>query len=211
MLLDPPVMFREIMSQEPHPLAVIQPAVIEFLHNRDDVVLFGAQAVNAYAAERRATDDVDVLATRGKDFAEELRQFLNDRFGFAVRVRSVRGGIGFRVYQKRKDGNRHLVDVRPVETFPPTHNLDGVAVVSPAELIANKVMSAHARGERKKGLTDGRDLMAMLETFPELKTETGPVRDRLLANGASEDALAAWSDWVARVIEPEDDADEFDW
>ena len=211
MFLDPPVMFREIMSAEPHPLAVVQPAVIEFLKGRDDAVLFGAQAVNVYVDVTRATEDVDLLTTRGKDFAEELRRFLNDRFGFAVRVREIRGGIGYRVYQKRKDGNRHLVDVRPVEAFPPTRNVDGVIVVAPAELIANKVASAHARGAKAKGDTDRRDLKVLLLTFPELKTETGPVRDRLLANGASDDALAAWSEWVARVIEPEDDADEFDW
>ena len=211
MLLDPPVMFREIMTQEPHPLAIIQPAVVEFLRGRSDAALFGAQAVNVYVKITRATEDVDVLSTRGKDFAEELRQFLNDRFGFAVRVRSVRGGIGFRVYQKRKDGNRHLVDVRPVEALPPTQDRDGVAVVSPAELIANKVASAHARGERAKGDTDRRDLKVLLLTFPELQVEEGPVRERLIANGASDEVLAAWDDWVARDIEPDGEDDDMDW
>ena len=211
MLLDPPVMFREIMSHEPHPLAVVQPAVIEFLAGRDDAVLFGAQAVNVYVDVTRATEDVDVLTTRGRDFAEELRQFLNDRFGFAVRVRSVRGGIGFRVYQKRKEGNRHLVDVRPVGAFPPTREVGTVAVVAPAELIANKVVSAQARGEKKKGLTDRRDLLSLFEAFPELRTEAGEVRDRLLANAAPPEALTAWSDWVARTIEPDGEDDDLDW
>ena len=212
MWLDPPVMFREIVAKEPFPLAVVQPAVVEFLVGRDDAVLFGAQAVNAYAAETRATEDVDVRFTRGEDFAEELRQFLNDRFGFAVRVREVRGGIGYRMYQEREEGNRHLVDVRPVDVFPPTRDVGGVSVVSPAELIANKVASAQARGvTRKKGLTDRRDLLAMLLTFPELKTAAGPVRDRLAANAASPEAVALWEELVAAEIEPEDDADEFDW
>ncbi|MEM9703999.1 MAG: nucleotidyl transferase AbiEii/AbiGii toxin family protein [Planctomycetota bacterium] len=211
MLLDPPVTFREIMSNEPFPLAVVQPAVVEFLHGRHDAVLFGAQAVNVYVDVTRATEDVDILTTRGKDFAEEIRAFLNDRFGFAVRVRSVRGGIGFRIYQKRKEGNRHLVDVRPVETFPPVRNVGGVSVVAPAELIANKVASAHARGDRKKGLTDRRDLLAMLEKFPELKADDGEVVARLIANGASEEALAAWREWVATEIEPEGEDDDMDW
>ena len=202
---------REFVSQEPHPAAVVQAAVLEFLTGRTDAVIYGAQAVNAYVAENRSTEDVDVLSTRGKDFAEELRQFLNDRFGFAVRVRSVRGGIGYRVYQKRKEGNRHLVDVRPVTEFPPTREVGGVVVVAPAELIANKVASSHARGHKAKGVIDGGDLIRLLLTFPELKSEVGPVHDRLVANGASDDILAAWCDWVAREIEPEGDADEFDW
>ena len=202
---------REFVSQEPHPAATVQAAVLEFLVGRDDAVVFGAQAVNAYVAENRSTEDVDVLSTRGKDFAEEMRQFLNDRFGFAVRVRSVRGGIGFRIYQKRKDGNRHLVDVRPVDVLPPTREVGGVAVVAPAELIANKVASAQARGGKKKGLTDRRDLLALFETFPELKTEAGEVADRLAANEVPDGALAAWREWVAADIEPAGEDDDLDW
>ena len=47
--------FREIVMKEPLPLATIQIAVIDFLRGRDDVVLFGAQAVNVYVSEPRAT------------------------------------------------------------------------------------------------------------------------------------------------------------
>ena len=43
---------------EPLPLSRIQEAVLEFLQGRDDAVLFGAQAVNAYVNEPRATQDV---------------------------------------------------------------------------------------------------------------------------------------------------------
>ena len=38
--------FREFMMAEPLPLATLQKAVLEFLRGRDDVVVFGAQAVN---------------------------------------------------------------------------------------------------------------------------------------------------------------------
>jgi hypothetical protein len=38
---------REFAMNEPLPLARIQDAVLEFLRNRDDAVLFDAQAVNA--------------------------------------------------------------------------------------------------------------------------------------------------------------------
>ena len=68
------------------PLSKIQGAVLEFLQGRDDVVLFGAQAVNAYVSEPRATQDVDVLSTRATEFAEELREYLSERFQIAVCV-----------------------------------------------------------------------------------------------------------------------------
>lgn len=38
---------REFAMSEPLPLATIHDAVLEFLRNRDDAALFGAQAVNA--------------------------------------------------------------------------------------------------------------------------------------------------------------------
>jgi hypothetical protein len=45
--------FLEFMMREPLPLATLQNAVLEFLRDRDDVVVFGAQAVNAYVDEPR--------------------------------------------------------------------------------------------------------------------------------------------------------------
>jgi hypothetical protein len=59
--------FREFAMKEPLPLATIHDAVIDFLRNRDDAVLFGAQAVNAYVDEPRMTQDVDVLSTRASE------------------------------------------------------------------------------------------------------------------------------------------------
>ncbi len=56
------ISFREFVMHEPLPLAKIQEAVLEFLKGRDDAVLFGAQAVNAYVDEPRATQDVDIMA-----------------------------------------------------------------------------------------------------------------------------------------------------
>src|SRR5437762_13989602 len=95
---DGPLTFREFMTHEPLPLATIHDAVLEFLRGRDDAVLFGAQAVNAYVSEPRMTQDVDIAALRGEELAEELRAYLNQKFHIAVRVRSVREGIGFRIY-----------------------------------------------------------------------------------------------------------------
>src|SRR5439155_20483287 len=106
--------FREYVMKEPFPLAIVHRAVLDFLHHRDDAVLFGAQAVNAYVDESRMTQDVDILSTRAPELAEEIRQHLNDRFKIAARVRNVREGLGYRIYQLQRTGNRHLVDVRPV-------------------------------------------------------------------------------------------------
>jgi hypothetical protein len=209
MIGDGALTFREFVMREPHPLATIQDAILEFLRGRRDVVLFGAQAVNAYVEEPRMTQDVDVASTRGLALAEELQQFLNERFHIAVRVRDVREGLGYRIYQVRKEGNRHLVDVRPVKTLPPSQVIAGVQVVTPPDLIAGKLLASVGRRGKPKAFTDQRDLAMLLLRFPELKTLTGPVRDRLVANGAEQAVLAAWEELVAQEILPEEDEDEF--
>src|SRR2546421_11935895 len=99
--------FREFMMREPLPLATIHDAVLEFLKGRKDAVLFGAQAINAYVDESRMTQDVDIASTRAQELAEELRKYLSQRFHIAVRVREVREGLGFRIYQVKKPKNRH--------------------------------------------------------------------------------------------------------
>ena len=59
--------FREFAMKEPLPLATIHDAVIDFLRNWNDAVLFCAfEAVNAYVDEPRMTQDVDILSTRGR-------------------------------------------------------------------------------------------------------------------------------------------------
>lgn len=203
--------FREFVMREPLPLATIHDAVLEFLRDRKDAVLFGAQAVNAYVKESRMTQDVDIASTRGKEFAEELRIFLNKKFHIAVRVRNIREGLGFRIYQVQKPENRHLVDVRPVEELPPAKRVKKVLVVTPEELIAGKVMAWVRRRDKPKSGTDWRDLAMLFLTFPELKTVEGPVLDRLNAGGAGKEVLSAWKALVAQEISPEDDDDEFRW
>src|SRR6516164_5464690 len=165
--------FREFIMREPHPLAVIQDAVLEFLRGRDDAVLYGAQAVNAYVQESRMTQDVDIASTRALELAEELRAYLNQQFHIAVRVRKIREGLGYRIYQVRKPENRHLVDVRPVPTLPPVQRVKKVLVVTPPELIAGKVVAFTRRRGKPKAGTDWRDLAMLFLTFPELKTEEG--------------------------------------
>jgi hypothetical protein len=201
--------FREFMMREPLPLATIQNAVLEFLRQRDDAVVFGAQAVNAYVDEPRMTQDIDLLSTRAEDLAQELREHLAQKFHIAVRVREIGEGRGYRLFQIQKSGNRHLVDVRPVATLPPAQRIEEVLVIAPADLIAGKVIAYHQRRGKPKSGTDWRDLAMLLLKFPELKSEQGIVADRLQASGATAEILAVWKELAAQEIQPEDDLDEF--
>lgn len=200
----------EKLMNEPLPIATIQDAVIEFLYDRDDVVVFGAQAVNVYTSELRMSQDVDVLSTRAAQVAEELRAFLNQRFHIAVRVRQVAEGKGLRLYQVRKTGNRHLVDIRPVELLPPNRRIGRVLVATPEELIAQKVIAYHSRRGQPKGGTDWRDLAMLLLAFPELKNENSAVAERLRAANASDEVMQVWREIVAQEIRPTDEDSEFE-
>ena len=191
------------------PLATIHEAVLEFLRNRDDVVLFGAQAVNAYTDEPRMTQGIDLMSPRAAALAEELREHLNQLFHLEIRVREIGEGRGYRLFQVRKLGNRHLVDLRPVEKLPLSQRIEQVLVMQPAELIASKVISFHQRRGKPKSGTDWRDLAMLLLTFPELKSEAGEVEKRLHAANADAAIIHVWKDLVATEIEPPDEDDEF--
>ncbi len=201
--------FREFMMREPLPLATIHHAVLEFLRDRDDAVVFGAQAVNAYVNEPRMTQDIDLLSSRAKEFVQELRDYLSQRFHIAVRVRQVGAGRGYRVFQVRKSGNRHLVDVRLVETLPLARRIARVLVIAPADLIASKVIAYHRRRGKPKSGTDWRDLAMLLLKFPEFKRDPGPVSDCLRAAGADQTLLTVWQELVAQEIQPADEDEEF--
>ena len=169
-------------------------------------MLFGAQAVNAYVSEPRATQDVDIMSTRGKEFAEELREHLSERFHIAIRVREI-GDKGLRVYQVRKEGNRHLVDVRIQDVFPENQRVENISVLTPPELVASKVTSYISRFGKAKSWTDRRDLTVLIARFPELKVRNGAV-ERLLEEGhAEEKTIRFWHELVEQepVIEEDDD------
>ena len=202
--------FREFAMREPLPLATIQETVLEFLRGRDDVAVFGAQAVNAYVDEPRMTQDIDLLSTRAREIAEELRELLSEKFHIAVRVREVGEGKGFRLYQVQKTGNRHLADVRPVASLPDTQVIEEIRVLSPAELIASKVVSYHARRGKPKSGTDWRDLAVLFLTFPELKSEAGEVTTILRNSGASQSVLQVWRELVAQEIKLETTDEDLD-
>lgn len=201
--------FQEFMMSETLPLATIQDTVLEFLRDRDDAVVFGAQAVNAYVPEPRMSQDIDLLSPRAAALAEELRAHLGNQLHIAVRVREVADGRGYRLYQIQKSGNRHLVDIRLVQTLPPSQRIAQVLVVSPDELIALKVIAYHQRRGQPKSGTDWRDVAMLLLVFPELKRDDGPVAERLKAENADEDTMTLWRELVRQEIQVENDDDEF--
>jgi hypothetical protein len=201
--------FQEFMMSETLPLATIQEAVLEFLRGRDDAVVFGAQAVNAYVPEPRMSQDIDLLSPRAAELAEELRAHLSDRFHVAIRVREVADGRGYRLYQIQKTGNRHLVDIRLVQSLPPSQRISQVLVASPEELVALKVIAYHQRRGQPKSGTDWRDVTMLLLAFPELKQNRGLVSERLKAENAGDEAMKLWRELVDLEIQSTEDDDEF--
>lgn len=199
--------FREFVMHESLPLAKIQTAVLEFLQGRSDAVLFGAQAVNAYVDEPRATQDVDILSNRAAELAQELREYLSERFHIAVRLREVAGGKGLRLYQVRKDGNRHLADIRSEQDLPDTQMIENLQVMSPVDLIVSKVLSYESRRGKPKSGTDWRDLGMLLNRFPELKSVDGRVSALLSQRGASEFAVNFWKQLTEQDFTVDEDDD----
>src|SRR6266550_1239535 len=197
--------FEEFAMREQLPLATIHEAVLEFLRGRDDAVVFGAQAVNAYVGEARMSQDIDLISTRAVELAEELREHLSERFHIAVRVRVIGAGKGYRLFQIHKPRNRHLVDLRPAESLPPAERIEDVLVMSPPELIAQKVISYHARRGQPKSGTDWRDLAMLLLTFPELKQDQGAVSEALKSIGVKDDVMQTWHQFVAQEINESED------
>jgi Nucleotidyl transferase AbiEii toxin, Type IV TA system len=198
--------FEEFAMREQLPLATIHDAVLEFLRGRNDAVVFGAQAVNAYVGEPRMSQDIDLVSTRAVELAEELREHLSERFHIAVRVPEIGGGKGYRLFQIQKPRNRHLVDLRTVESLPQAERIEDVLVTSPPDLIAQKVISYHARRGQPKAGTDWRDLTMLLLTFPELKREQGAVSVALKSAGVKDDVMQTWRELVEQeIVEPEDD------
>jgi len=199
--------FQEFIMSGTLPLATVQEAVLEFLRGRDDAVVFGAQAVNAYVPEPRMSQDIDLLSPRAAELAEELRAHLSAHLHIAVR--EVAEGQGFRLYQIQKSGNRHLVHIRLVPTLPPPKRIAQVLVALPEELITLKVIAYHQRRGQPKSGTDWRDVAMLLLAFPELKQNDGPVAERLRAANAGEDIMNLWRDLVSQNIQPAEEDDEF--
>ena len=196
--------FHEYAMREPLPLATIHEALLNFLRGRKDVVVFGATAVNAYVSEPRMTQDIDLLSTDAKKLADELKGFLSKNFHIAVRVREI-GDKGLRIYQVRKNGNRHLIDVQPIAELPETEIVEEIQILSPLELIVSKVISFQSRYGKPKSWTDRRDLAVLLLRFPELKEK---VSENLRAKNVGEAVLETWAEIERQDFQLEDEDED---
>ena len=190
--------------REPLPLATIHEALLDFLCGRKDVVLFGAQAVNAYSSEPRMTQDIDLLSTNAKNLAEELKSFLSEKFHIAVRIWEI-GDKGLRIYQVRKEGNRHLIDIRSITEFPDTEIIEEIQVLSPLELIVSKVISFQSRYGKPKSWTDRRDLAVLLLQFPELKEK---VVGNLQTKNVGKAVLETWAEIARQDFQAENEDED---
>lgn len=199
---------HEFITDEPLALAVVHDAIEEFLRNRDDVVISGSQAVNFHVTEPRMTQDVDMLSTCALDLAEELAVVLCERFESHVTVRASASGLGFRLFQERREKNRHVADLRQVPVLPSHQMIKGVRVVTPETLLAMKVCSYASRIKAPKAGTDWRDIAVLLLQFPQFKTAEGEVQRALLQMSADPAALALWEDIVKREIIASDESEE---
>ena len=123
-------------------------------------------------------------------------------------MREIADGKGFRIYQVRSEGNRHLIDLRTIAELPESEKIENVLVLSPAELIASKVVSYYSRKGKPKAGTDWRDLAMMLLKFPELKIESGDVGEILRRRAVNQEVLKVWRELVATEIQLEDEDDD---
>lgn len=95
-------------------------------------------------------------------------------------------------------------------SLPDSQTIEDIRVLTPPELIAYKVISYNARRGKPKAGTDWRDLAMLLLTFPDLKSETGAVSEKLRSLAASDEVMNEWRELVAQQLRAPNDDDEFD-
>lgn len=144
--------FEEFAMREPLSLATTHDAMLDFLRGRDDAVVFGAQAVNAYVGEARMSQDIDLISTRAVELAEELREHLSEHFHISVQESVIGAGKGYRLFQIHKPRNRHLVDLRPAESLPRAERIEDCPGDVPAgtdrakgDLVSSEAWSTEGR------------------------------------------------------------------
>jgi hypothetical protein len=200
---------NEFTMSESVPLYRVQEAIFEFCRGRRDTVIFGAQAVNVHVAHPRMSQDVDLLATDPQTIADALAATIRKKLHIAARVREVKPGKAYRVYQVRRDVKRHLADVRLAE-FPLKDIVErrGVRYTSVPLTLAMKVCALVKRRLAPKGATDLADIRRLLLAHSELRKVGGPVAGHIDTLGGGSEAIEAWRQLVAEPVVSDDDADE---
>jgi hypothetical protein len=119
----------------------IQREILDFLDGRKDIVLWGAQAVNAYIDdpnEQRYTHGVDIQAMDAGAVADAIKMRLETAFSLTIKL--VVGKRFVSLWDKQ--GKRKLMDINRTEVLPPFIVIDGVQVITKEELIKGKQQSA---------------------------------------------------------------------
>jgi hypothetical protein len=92
--------FREFAMRETLPLATIHDAVLEFLRGRNDAVLFGAHAVNAYVDDAR-TLEPSVNSLRPDGLLDAPKPLPHDDDGIANGRRAL--AMAWADFQRSRD------------------------------------------------------------------------------------------------------------
>lgn len=154
------------------------------------------------------SQDVDILSPVPAETARALAEWLGGEFHIAARVREVKAGIGFRVYQKRSESNRHLADVRLLDfTIDSVHVVDGIRYVPLLTLFAMKLTAWSRRRMAPKGGTDLADLRRLLLVHRDALVDAR-VRDAIALVDGGEEADRAWEELRDQPMVSDDDFDD---
>jgi len=157
-----------VRNEEPLPLATIHEAVLEFLRNRNDAALFGAQAVMLTWMSRRMTG-WDILSTPPVIWPRKLRGHL---------AKAFTSPHEFAKWPRERDSASINFASQRIATwrcagrlmrFPPTQLVaeDARAHAGGIDRAKSDWPTTRGRANRKGG-TDSRDLMLLLLAFPHL-------------------------------------------
>ena len=153
----------------------IQREVLDFISDRNDIVVVGAWGVNMHTSldDQRHTNDIDVVTVNPQAVANLIKSHLQQRLGIAARIRECKHV--FRVYRKLNGQTQHLVDILGEETLPDHCSIGGVMVATVASLIKMKELSEKQRSDPRKKLLDQADLISLRKAAEKERTNA---RDR---------------------------------
>jgi len=135
--------------------------VLEFLRGPRRPLFFLERRLLTPTSPSAHESGHDLVSTRAAELARSCREHLANvsMLPFACeRLAKTKDIASF----KFRNRNRHLVDLRKVESLPHAERIEDVLVNLSADLIAQKVISYHGRRGQPKAGTDWRDLAMLL-------------------------------------------------